>query len=46
MIAGKDIGRQIGTGDMSQMQGTIGVRPGHTYENALAQSVSPKVTLP
>ena len=40
MIAGKDIGRQIGTGDVSQMQGTVGIGPGNTYENAFAQSLS------
>jgi hypothetical protein len=37
MITGKNIGWQISTSDMSEVQRAVGVRPGDTDKNALAQ---------
>ena len=45
MIAGKNIGWQIGTSDMPQVQWAIGIRPGNTYENPLAQIAPQKASL-
>jgi hypothetical protein len=38
MVTGKDIRRQINSGDMSQVERTVGIRPGDTDENSLAHA--------
>jgi len=37
MVPGKNVGGQICTGDMTQVQGTISIRPGNAYEDSLRQ---------
>jgi len=45
MITSENISWQISTGDMSQMQGPISIRPSNTYENTLAQVPSGRLLL-
>ena len=45
MIPRKNIRRQISASNMSQMQRTIGIRPGNTDKDMFAQIIPKKVTL-
>ena len=38
MVAGEDVGGEISSGDMSQMQWPVGVRPGNSNENMLGHN--------
>ncbi|MBA7687112.1 hypothetical protein ES703_95572 [subsurface metagenome] len=38
MVAGKDIRRQIASGNLSQVQRAVGIRPGDPDENSLAHT--------
>jgi len=35
VVAGKDIGREVGANDLADVQGSVGVGPGDTQEHAL-----------
>ena len=37
VIAGEDVGAQVATGDVTQVQRTVGVRPSHGDENTFRQ---------
>jgi hypothetical protein len=41
MISGKDIGRQIDAGYMTNVQWAIGVRPGQSHKNLFRHMASP-----
>ena len=38
VVAGEDVGRQVGAGDLSEVQGAVGVRPRHADEDLLRHS--------
>ena len=40
VVAGKDVCRQVGTGYVPQVQGTISVRPGYTDKDSLHQGLT------
>ena len=40
MVAGKDIGWQVSSSDVAQMQCAVGVRPGYTDENTLHEGLT------